>query len=345
MISYFFWFQRLFVYIAMYGGGLQPTTSTSKVSSNPSSTRSSATKPFIGHSRPDIPARRLPTPEDVLRVLSHYREQPRCNKKGPLTFCCPIIKDNSARCLKAGGCGEREEPCLQLKATLPYRQAGIITISDRAIQKRILDLSEEFRKVSMKRNIQTPGIVASRDTFLEKISHTWDITDSNARQTILNDEARTQAAKEEDLAFFDDYFGPGATRKWTMAGRDEDYDRELLESLLSKEAFENREQERARKTAARKEKVNQEAEKRLERVAESVEQEDDDDDHGEVGDQEEQDKDWKVSSGLRKSKKRKSSGDGDGEPSDDDEEGIWLRVPKDILKLTAPAAVRNRGLY
>ena len=74
-----------------------------------------------------------------------------------------------------------------------------------------------------------------KEKFIEKIKSTWDITDPNAKNAIINDPNRSQKAKEEDLAFFDDYFGPSATRKSTILGPDEDF----VTSLLTQEAKEN----------------------------------------------------------------------------------------------------------
>ena len=112
------------------------------------STRAASIKPLIGYSRPDVPPRRLPKAEDVLRVLAHAREQPGCQKKGPQDFSCPINKEFVSQCLLPGGCGERQTTCLLLRIVLtPYRKAGIITISDRAIQQRITGLGKHYQKI------------------------------------------------------------------------------------------------------------------------------------------------------------------------------------------------------
>lgn len=172
---------------------------------------------------------------------------------------------------------------------------------------------------------------------------TWDITDPNARLAILNDENRSDQAKQEDLVFFNDFVGPNATRKWAMAGRDEDYDRELLTSLLSQEAKENRSKEREKKKEARKEK-----ESRMKMVSMSI---DDDQDQEDVAGAEEDDWRKPSGSGIRRSKKRRRCGGGggggggdSGTDSDDDDYGVWLRIPRDILKLTSSTAVR-KGMF
>ena len=257
------------------------TTVTSRVSPSTHSTRSTTNRDLIGQSRPDIPPRRLPTVECVLRVLAYRRQQPKCQSKGPLAFCCPLNKEHQAQCLLPGGCGEREEPCVQLRATLPYRQAGILTISDYHIQKKIAALSEEFAGIHRHRKIQTLKVQATRDKYLEKIRTTFDITDPNARISIVNDPVRSERAIEEDLAFFDDSFGPTASRKWVMGGRDQDYDQELLTSLLSVEAQENRKKELERKEKARKDKEENERRDRIAMVALEEDSNQDDNDNEE----------------------------------------------------------------
>ena len=74
-----------------------------------------------------------------------------------------------------------------------------------------------------------------RECFLDKLNKTWNICDPNTRNIIENDSNRSKNAIEEDLAFYDDNFGPAAPRKLTMRGRGTNYDKKLLASLLSEE--------------------------------------------------------------------------------------------------------------
>ena len=188
-----------------------------------------------------------------------------------------------------------------------------------------------------------------REKFQSELKSTWKIADPNAREAILNDPNRSEQAKEEDLAFFDDYFGENAERKWVMDGRDKDYDRELLSSLLSAEAKENRKQERERIEAARTAKEKEQSVSRYARVSLEEEHDDNDDDLGDTG-QDVEDIDWATGQteekGARRSRQRKrKSGDGGdsggSDEDDDDDNGVWVKVPRDILKLTAPTAVRK----
>ena len=77
----------------------------------------------------------------------------------------------------------------------------------------------------------------------------------------------------------------------------------------------------------------------------------DDDDEDDLGDKDQdvEDTDWATGQTEKKDarrsrpKKRKRGGGGDsgGSEGDDDEDnGVWLKVPRDILKITAPTAVR-----
>jgi hypothetical protein len=177
-------------------------------SSSMAATRSAATKPLIGHSSPDVPRGRLPSSEDVLKVLANFREKPRSQKKGVLAFCCPLDRKYQSLCLQEGGCGERDDPCLLLKVKLPWLQAGIVTISDQSIQKRLLGLNEKYSMIFRHRNEVSAPKVASREAFVESMKKTFDIKDANARQVILEDSNRSEESKTEDLSFFDDFLGP-----------------------------------------------------------------------------------------------------------------------------------------
>ena len=309
---------------------MESSSSTSTKAPSSLNTRAAATRPLIGHSRPDIPPRRLPTSECVLRVLAHGRQQPGCQRKGPLSFCCSLTKEHQAKCLLPGGCGEREDPCLQLRVSLPYRQAGIITISDSSIQKRIVTLNDEYSKIFMKRNVETAQAKAKREQFLIDIKKTFNITDPNARIAIQNDPVRSERAIQEDLAFFDDNFGEAAPRKWVMAGRDVGYDQELLTSLLSVEAKENRRKERERKIQERREREEMEKNERTKKVPEDDENSNQENDENQDCDDDNWGEDVKEKEvkqkGYRKQKRKRSKGDdGDG-GSDSDHMGAYFFI-------------------
>lgn len=86
-------------------------------------------------------------------------------------------------------------------------KAGIVTVSDRRVQERLLQINQEYTKISKNKSKTTPAAESERKAYSESIAKTFDIKDPNARQAILDDAQRTDEAKEEDLAFFDDYLG------------------------------------------------------------------------------------------------------------------------------------------
>ena len=170
-------------------------------------TRASSTRPFIGHSRPDVPPQGLASIEDVLKVISCKREEPKAQKKPVKQMCCIYNKDREARCLHPGGCLEKSDPCLLLKVKRKYLQAGIKTVSDRTIIDKLEREQEKYRDIYIKRDRMTPAAIESRENYLVYVKQTFDIKDHNARLVIENDPDRSDEAKAEDLAFFDDFLG------------------------------------------------------------------------------------------------------------------------------------------
>ena len=281
-----------------------------------------------------------------------------------LSFCCQVNHDSVAKCLLEGGCGEKEEPCPLLIVKLPYFKAGILTASDSLIKKKLLALWEEYCLMNKLRNKSSKE---KEEKYMNKIQKTFDIRDPNARKVIENDPVRSETARKQDLAFYDDYFGPEAKRsKWSMGSRDKQFDRDILSSLLSSQALENRRIERQNRQNAREEKEKKEKETRMEKIdlhenfpdeePENLRKRKADGDDG---------SDWEKEHELpEKGKKRKMSGrgkgrkaaarreeredgggggDGDCDVHVDDEDGVWLKVPRNILKITSLTATR-RGM-
>ena len=55
-------------------------------------------------------------------------------------------------------------------------------------------MNEEHSKIYRHRNVKTPSVLATRDQYLDRIRKTWDITDPNARNAIINDPNRSKEA-------------------------------------------------------------------------------------------------------------------------------------------------------
>ena len=227
--------------------------------------------------------------------------------------------EKRAQCCLPGGCLERDDPCLLAKVTLPYRTAGIATISDWSIVNRLVSLNDAFGKIYCLRDRQTPSHISLKEKFIQQINRTWNIADPNAKNAIMNDPNRDKAAKKEDLAFFEDYFGPDATRKSTILGPDTNF----VASLLTQEAKENRKKFRDQKEKERREK---EEVKRRERLQIATF---DDENEGEMMVVEQNNNNEGSIDNIREREGDKSS-----------DEGVWLCVPKKILKDTAAAAIR-----
>ena len=306
-------------------------------------------------------------------MVAHFREDPKIKNQSVLSLCCPDNHNRDAICLQEGGCGEREKPCLLLLVKMPWYKAGILTLSDTTIKRKLEELNSQYGMMCKHRNRKSKGEEQKREAFVIQIKKTWDIKHQNSRSLIENDPNRSASAKQEDLMFFDDYLGPDASRKWGIGTRDIGYDREQLSSLLSAEALENRRQERKRRQEALVEKER----KRKQGVMEENELADGEEmvggqqeQGGEQGgerakgqkraDNDEEDSDWedgrkeskkhrssmmtqKSSINLRRKKGPNKDGEGGGDDGDeeDDDDGVWLKVPRNILKLTSLTAARR----
>ena len=199
--------------------------------------RSSSVKHYIGCPRSDLPAGKLPSIQDVLRVQAWCREQPKCSNQRVVNMCCSInTSTRESDCFKEGGCRSESggegggEACLTFKVKTPYLKAGIVTVTDRTIVDHLVKTNDEYTNMKKYIGRESESAKLKRDEYVAKIAKTFHIIDPNARRAIENDPKRDQKAKEEDLKYFDDYFGEGATRRMTFASRDKHYDAAVEEA-------------------------------------------------------------------------------------------------------------------
>ena len=130
----------------------------------------------------------------------------------------------------------------------PFLKAGIITVTDRAIADSLKKLNEDYRLMLKIKARVTESAIAKKEEYEAQIGKTYNITDANARALIANDKNRSTEAKDEDLAYYDDYFGPNATRRMAFATRDKSYDASLQkEAEVQKRSQEREEQVRNRR--------------------------------------------------------------------------------------------------
>ena len=253
---------------------------------------------------------------------------------------------------------EKEETCLLLRVKLPWLQAGIETLRDDNIKKKLKALQDEYNTMFRRRKEESVKASSNREEYTVKIKKTFNISKKDARNIIMNDPNRSEAAVKEDLAFFDDQLGSNNKRKMCLGKRDTGYDKDVLSSLLSAQALENRRQGRKRKQEAREEKEKQERVGRMQRSEDqNCNDGADGGSDGEDGDkrqrekEDDDDSDW-VGCEEKKKKQRRSKrkgggggggGGGDGDDDEDEDDFVWLRMPRDILKITSPTATR-RGL-
>ena len=105
--------------------------------------RSSSVKHYIGCPRSDLPAGKLPSIQDVLRMQAWCREKPQRSNQRVVDMCCAInTSTRESDCLKEGGCRSEGgvDDCLTFKVKTPYLQAGIETVTDRTIVDHLVKM-------------------------------------------------------------------------------------------------------------------------------------------------------------------------------------------------------------
>ena len=123
---------------------------------------------LIRNSSSSVPKSQLPTHGDVLRCIA-WERQKAGNLKTPLNslVSCPVIRGTKLiSCALSGGCREKdnkEDLCIVSKVKIPWNEAGIKTLQDFTIRKKICDLSDEFTyKIKKKEKLITAGAVSER---------------------------------------------------------------------------------------------------------------------------------------------------------------------------------------
>ena len=133
---------------------------------------------------------------------------------------------------------------------LPYLQAGIAIISDWSIVQKLKGANSEYQKMLKIFGRETETAKEKKEEYVMTLGKTFNITDKNARAIIENDQHRSEAAKREDLLFYDDFFSENATRRMAISTRDTRYDRSVVEEVN----MNARREERQEKAEQRREK-------------------------------------------------------------------------------------------
>ena len=135
-------------------------------------------------------------------MVSHFREQRDAKFKIVLDFCCPGNRQKEAICLQEGGCGEKEETCLFLRVKLPWLKAGILTVGDDSIKKKIHALNDAYGMMFRHRNDESEKAKKKREEYAVENKKTFDISKKDARNLIKNDPDRSSAAWYKYLPHF-----------------------------------------------------------------------------------------------------------------------------------------------
>ena len=79
-----------------------------------------------------------------------------------------------------------------------YREAGIVTIPDRNIAKKIIELYDLYLAIKKKKSLTTKGATDQRASFKESLTALFDVSSDNAEDLIRADSSRSKKRKEED---------------------------------------------------------------------------------------------------------------------------------------------------
>ena len=120
------------------------------------STRSSTLQFLLGQPSPDLPEGLLPTYRDVLRDVMWSKAKLGNNlPTTDIVSCILKWQKPDITCHEPLGCvmmkESMEDYCTVEKIKGKWRQAGIETISDRAIRDKIVSLTNEYQRKIKKR--------------------------------------------------------------------------------------------------------------------------------------------------------------------------------------------------
>ena len=96
--------------------------------------------------------------------------------------------------------------CIVAKVKRRWEEAGIKSVQDFIIRKKILELSDEFIGIKKRRRRTTPGSLEEREAFKGKLSLCFSAAADDVRDDIMKDKMRKPKDKEEDLKFLEDQF-------------------------------------------------------------------------------------------------------------------------------------------
>ena len=119
----------------------------------------------------------------------------------------------SISCPSSGQCSVR-------KLLVMWREAGIKTLAPRGIKFKIDQLLNEYKNLRKSKNKQSEAAVKKRNDFCQLLAKDcFDILAPDAKDHILQDRLRTQAAKDSDLAFIEDQLNGARKMKFTSIDR------------------------------------------------------------------------------------------------------------------------------
>ena len=313
-------------------------------------TRSSTLQFLIGQPSPDLPEGLLPTFRDTLRdVMWKKAKIGNTLSTKDIVSCSLNWQTPDSTCHDPLGCvimkESMEDYCTVEKIKGKWRQAGIETVSDRAIRDKIVSLTNEYqRKIKKRRNRQSKGALEEREKCARNLDKCFNVSSERAKEVIENDKKRSAEDKARDLDFLSDQLGE---RKMVFTIEDKRYKTVVMSAQMRELAKQGRIQREKQRAAQIVSMPGFEADSLMEAgesqdddsVTEATESQDDgfaDVDSQELdtaGDQENEDT---VSPTFQSPVKKKAR----LRARKIKDKTIPLQVPLDIMTRTSPAASR-----
>ena len=169
---------------------------------------------LIGSLSEHHPPGLLPVKLDVLREAL-WQEQSGGNISCPIQHGNTDLKceDPDVGCQSASQCSVR-------KLLLMWREAGIKTVVGKTVKSKIETLVQEYKSLRKSKSKTSDSVEQRRNAFREMLDKDcFNIIAPDAKDLILKDRLRSQAAKDSDLAFIEDQLTGARKMRFTSVDK------------------------------------------------------------------------------------------------------------------------------
>ena len=169
-------------------------------------TRSVTDHWMVGQESSVLKSGEMPTRRSVLKEVLFKRNLPENKRVNFMSLVSCGFQGFDSKCSLDGGCSNKspDERCSLSKIKWRYQEAGIPTMTDYNVYKKISDLYDSYMDVKKKKSRKSVGAVNQRNSFEASLGSLFDVTKEDAEKLIRADSSRSKQRKEEDLSFLRD---------------------------------------------------------------------------------------------------------------------------------------------